>query len=398
MDGSQNFQPSSHTDNVSIFEEKRMLLRDKRDRWLGKLMKCPSAPLLLHGEMLRRPSLPCERGLLQGTYSASCYGRGAALAPSSDNTPQSFSEDGEKVLALEGESECECAQGSKPRSRRGGAGEARLSPSSPGSSASAPPGHRSVLSPLTYLSKLNASFVPPPLQSLTPDDSPSYARGRGPAPGLLLPKLRLSGLTPTRAPPRTPETGVRARERVPQSRVRRVPPLEARCSEPVPAATRAGVAGWEGRPLAPSAAPQPRPPVGGALSGPPLRALGPARPAPARWALDGRLASASATPAASGPQPRRHHAQPGPLPQPDVPHRADTETAPQPPTPGDAHLGGSSRRGCRWDRCRRLRRPQRRRPHWRRPPRPFSSSRRRPPLSCQWLRLRDCSRFPLSPF
>lgn len=63
-------------------------------------------------------------------------------------------------------------------------------------------------------------------------------------------------------------------------------------------------------------------PVGGALSGPPLRARGPASPAPARWALDGRLASASATPAASRPQPRRHHAQPPPLPQPDAPRRA----------------------------------------------------------------------------
>lgn len=246
--------------------------------------------------------------------------------------------------------------------------------------------------------KAQRQFRSSPPSRHSPRTTPPPDRGGGPVPGLLLPKLRPSGLTPTRARPRTPETGVRAGERVPQSRVRRVPPLEARCWEPVPAANRAGVAGWKGRPLAPSAAPPPRPPVGGALSGPPLRALGPARPAPARWAIDGRLARASATPAAPGPQPRRHHTQPGPLPQPDVPHRADTETAPQPPTPGDAHLGGSSRRGCRWDRCRLLRRPQRRRPHWRQPPRPFSSSRCRPPLSCQWLRLRNCSRFPLSPF
>lgn len=186
MDGSQNFQPSCHTDNVSIFEEKRMLLRDKRDRWLGKLlMKCQSAPLLVPGEIL---SLPCERGLLQGTYSACCYGRGAALAPRSDNTPRSFSLDGEKVLALEGESECECVLGSKPRSRRGGARETRLSPSTPGSSASAPPTTRPPLHlvpPPTCQSSTPVSFLP--LQSLTQDDSPPPCPRRGPAPGLLLP-------------------------------------------------------------------------------------------------------------------------------------------------------------------------------------------------------------------
>lgn len=35
---------SSLPATVSIFEEKLMLLRDKRDRWLGELIKCQSAP------------------------------------------------------------------------------------------------------------------------------------------------------------------------------------------------------------------------------------------------------------------------------------------------------------------------------------------------------------------
>lgn len=84
-------------------------------------------------------------------------------------------------------------------SRRGDAGEARLSPSTPGSSASAPPGHRSVSSP-PHLSKLNASFVPPPTSRHSLRTTPPPLRPR-------------RGARPGPAPPQAPALGPHAHPR-----------------------------------------------------------------------------------------------------------------------------------------------------------------------------------------
>lgn len=288
-----------------------------------------------------------------------------------------------------------CAEGSKQQSRREGTPFAKYSRE---------------LS-LRVSSRRSLRIVSPPTcQSSTPvsslpEHSPrtSSLRPRG----VVLPRpAPLQGLTPTRAAPHPVNTSPR-RERVPERRVRRVPPLEAQRSEARPGGHPGGGAGG-GEMRAARRPGSPRlghGPVGGALSGPPLRTRRPARPAPARWALDGRPAGQRLSRPRGAPASAK--APPGPATAPSSAgrpaQRRTARRAPPPPTPRDTHLGGSSRRDCCWDRCRRLRRrrPQRRRPHWRQPPRPFSSSRRRrrrPSLSCQWFRLRDHSRFPPSPF
>lgn len=84
----------------------------------------------------------------------------------------------------------------------------------------------------TCQSSTPVSFLP--LQSLIPDDSPPplYPR-RGARPGPAPPQAPALGPHAHQCAAPHPGNSVRAREWVPQSRVRRVPPLEARCWEPV---------------------------------------------------------------------------------------------------------------------------------------------------------------------